>query len=56
MKIIQRYQSSNLELKLEPLTPACIGSAKRFSRILVFKDLGLVDVAGTFNGIRTNYL
>ena len=30
IKIIQHYQSSNLGLKLEPLTTAHISSAKRF--------------------------
>ena len=35
IKIIQRYQSSNLELKLEPQTIAHVGSAKRFLKILV---------------------
>ena len=35
IKILHRYQSSNLELKLEPLTTAHVGSAKRFLRILV---------------------
>ena len=56
MKIIQRYESSNLGLKLEPLTTAHVGSTKRFLRILVFKVLGFVEVAQTSNGIRTNYL
>ena len=56
IKIIQLYQSSNLGLKLEPLTTAQAGSAKRFLRVLVFKDLSFVEVAQTSNGIRRNYL
>ena len=48
---LQRYQSSNLGLKLEPLTTAHIGSAKCF-----FKDLGIVEVVKICNGIRANYL
>ena len=51
IKIIQLYQSSNLGLKLEPLTTAHVGSTRRF-----FKDLGFVEVAQTSDGIRTNYL
>ena len=35
IKTIQRYQSSNLGLKLEPLRTAHVGSAKRFLRILI---------------------
>ena len=56
IKIIQRYQSSNLGLKLEPLTTAHVGSVRRFLRILVFKDLVFVEVAQTSSGIRTIYL
>ena len=39
IKVIQRYQSSNLGLKLEPLTNAHVGSAKRFLRILTLLKL-----------------
>ena len=39
IKIIQRYQSSNLGLKLEPQTIAHVGSAKRFLKILVSLQL-----------------
>ena len=39
IKIIQRYQSSNLGVKLEPLANAHVGSAKRFLRILVLLKL-----------------
>ena len=35
IKTIQRYQSSNLGLKLEPQTIAHVGSAKPFLKILV---------------------
>ena len=51
IKITQHYQSSNLGLKLEPLTTAHVGSTRRF-----FKDLGFVEVAQTSDRIRTNYL
>ena len=39
IKTIQRYQSSNLGLKLEPQTIAHVGSAKRFLKILVSLQL-----------------
>ena len=52
IKIIQRYQSSNLRLKLEPLTTTHVGSAKRFLRILVSLKLlkpSMESVQITFN-------
>ena len=52
IKMIQRYQSSNLGLKLEPLTTAHVGSAKRFLRILVSLKLlkpPMESVRITFN-------
>ena len=39
IKIIQRYQSSNLGLKLEPLINTHVGSAKRFLRVLLLLKL-----------------
>ena len=39
IKILQCYQSSNLGLKLEPLTTVHVGSAKHSLRILVMLKL-----------------
>ena len=52
IKIIQRYQSSNLRLKVEPLTTTHVSSAKRFLRILVSLKLlkpSMESVRITFN-------